>query len=228
MKKAEKIMGLLVLIITALGTRITGEAYLKAQGEVQHEVGVIVIDPGHGGKDPGKVGCHNEIEKDINLAIALLVVQQLEEKGYDVIMTRNADTTATGAYDSTKNEDMQKRVAVINDAAPICCVSIHQNSYTQSGVRGAQTFFYPGSAESEKLANSIQQMMIKQADPQNTRKIKENKEYYLLKQTSCPTVIVECGFLSDEDEALKLNDPAYQSLLATAIVEGILEYATGK
>ncbi len=228
MKRAEKIMGLLVLLMTALGTRITGDAYLKTQGEVQVESGVIVIDPGHGGKDPGKVGCHNEIEKDINLAIAMLVVEQLEEKGFEVILTRSADTTATGIYDSTKNEDMQKRVSVINEAKPVCCVSIHQNSYTQSGVRGAQSFFYPDSEESKKLANCIQRALIERADPNNTRKIKENKDYYLLKQTTCPTVIVECGFLSDEDESLKLKDPAYQSLLATAIVEGILEYVDSK
>ncbi len=224
MKKIKSLMGLMVLLITAIGTMITGEEYLQTQGENLESKGIIVIDPGHGGKDPGKVGCHDEVEKEINLAIALLVEEKLIEEGYEVILTRKTDFTATGQYDSTKNEDMKARVAVINDANPACCVSIHQNSFTDSKVRGAQTFYYSGSVEGRRLAESIQKLLISVADPDNNRKIKENTEYYLLKQSVCPIVIVECGFLSNEDEALKLNSPEYQEILATAIVEGILEY----
>lgn len=224
MKKAERIMGLIALIITALGTMITGEEYRKTQGESGCEKSVVVIDAGHGGKDPGKVGCHNEMEKDINLAIALRVRELLIEQGIEVVMTREGDYTATGDYDSTKNEDMKKRVDIINNAAAACCVSIHQNSYTSSGVRGAQTFFYAGSENAGLLAAAVQQSLVQLADPENTRKIKENKDYYVLVQSNCPTVIVECGFLSDEDESVKLNSPEYQDLLAGAIVAGILKY----
>ncbi len=224
MKKIENLMGLMVLLITAIGTMITGEEYLQTQGENLESKGIIVIDPGHGGKDPGKVGCHDEVEKEINLAIALLVEEKLIKEGYEVTLTRKTDFTATGQYDSTKNEDMKARVTVISDANPACCVSIHQNSFTDSEVRGAQTFYYYGSVEGQRLAESIQKSLISIADPDNTRKVKGNTEYYLLKQSICPIVIVECGFLSNEDESLKLNSPEYQEILATAIVEGILEY----
>lgn len=224
MKKAERMMGLIALLVTALGTMITGEEYLQTQGVQTECKGLIVIDPGHGGKDPGKVGCHNEIEKEINLAIALLVEDKLLEAGYEVAMTRESDTTATGEYDSTKMEDMTARVKFINEKTPLCCVSIHQNSYTQSGVRGAQAFYYSGSEEGKALAEALQHSLIEIADPENTRKIKAEDSYYVLKNTVCPIVIIECGFLSDEDESLKLNSPEYQELLASAIVEGIIEY----
>lgn len=224
MKKAERMLGLIVLLVTALGTMITGKEYLQTQGEEVETRGVIVIDPGHGGKDPGKVGCHNEIEKDINLAIALMIEKHLLEEGYEVVLTRSTDTTATGEYDSVKQQDMQARVNIINESDPLCCVSIHQNSYGSSGVSGAQVFFYPGSEEGCKLAEILQRYLIEKVDPENDRKIKAEDSYYVLKNTTCPIVIVECGFLSDERESVRLNSVEYQEVLAGAIAEGIVEY----
>lgn len=217
-------MGVAVILATILGVIVTGEEYLRSQA-AKPEVGkVIVIDPGHGGKDPGKVGCHNELEKEINLSIALRVAEGLEKEGFQVELTRSQDTTGTGDADSTKGEDMNARVDFIEKSKPLCCVSIHQNSYISSGVRGAQTFYYAGSEKSKALASDIQESLIANADPDNTREIKANDSYYLLLNTSCPIVIVECGFLSDEDEALKLASKEYQKILAEAIVAGIIEY----
>ena len=224
MKKAKQLMGLMVLLVTAIGTMITGEEYLQTQGKQSEGKPVIVIDAGHGGKDPGKVGYHDELEKDINLAISRLIEEKLLAEGYEVILTRTEDNTATGEYDASKSEDMKARIKIITEANPVCCVSVHQNSFTDAAVKGAQTFYHTGSAEGRQLAEVIQRFLVEVADPENTRKIKENNEYYLLKQTACPLVIVECGFLSNEDESARLSSKEYQELVAEAIVRGILEY----
>ena len=221
-------MGIMVILFTFLGVVITGEDYLKTQGHQKQSKGVIAIDPGHGGKDPGKVGCHGELEKEINLEISLILRQMLEKEGFQVVLTREADNTATGEYDSTKSQDMTERIRKIEESKPYCCVSIHQNSYTTSGVKGAQVFYHPDSEEGYLLAGIIQEHLIKTADPENTRKIKSSDSYYILEKTNCPVVLVECGFLSDEDESVRLTDAEYQKLLAQAVFEGIMEYVESK
>ena len=113
---------------------------------------------------------------------------------------------------------------MIEEAAPVVTVSIHQNSYPEEYVHGAQVFYYDGSTEGQKLAERIQAQMIKKADPENKRQIKANDSYYLLKKTGTPIVIVECGFLSNRAEAEKLCTEEYQEKIAWAIHMGILQY----
>ena len=119
---------------------------------------------------------------------------------------------------------MKRRVEIIEQTAPGAAVSIHQNSYPEEYVHGAQVFYYTGSASGEKLAEQIQKQLIEKADPENRRKIKANDSYYLLKKTSVPIVIVECGFLSNQTEAAKLCDAEYQERIAWAVAVGILQY----
>lgn len=185
----------------------------------------VVIDAGHGGKDPGKVGINNALEKDINLQIALLVKQYLEANGVRVVMTRETDE---GLYDedasNKKVQDMKRRIELIESVEPLLTVSIHQNSYPEEYVHGAQVFYYNGSRSGQQLAEYIQNQMLEKADPNNTRQVKPNDSYYLLKKTGVPIVIVECGFLSNGDEAEKLCTEAYQERVAWAIHLGILQY----
>lgn len=185
----------------------------------------IVIDAGHGGDDPGKIGINGVLEKDINLTIAHKLKELLEAQGYEVIMTR---TTGEGLYQpGTKNmkvEDMQKRCGIITKAMPVFTVSIHQNSYPEEYVKGAQVFYYGQSKEGEALAKKIQNSLITYLDPENHRVEKANESYYLLKKTPTPTVIVECGFLSNSEEAELLNTNEYQDKVAWAIMMGILQY----
>lgn len=185
----------------------------------------VVIDAGHGGKDPGKVGINNALEKDINLQIALLVKQYLEANGVRVVMTRETDE---GLYDedasNKKVQDMKRRIELIESVEPLLTVSIHQNSYPEEYVHGAQVFYYNGSRSGQQLAEYIQNQMLEKADPNNTRQVKPNDSYYLLKKTGVPIVIVECGFLSNSDEAEKLCTEAYQERVAWAIHLGILQY----
>ena len=182
---------------------------------------LVVLDPGHGGKDPGKVGADEELEKDINLAISLKVREKLEEDGMEVVMTREEDVMLSdGDADNKKLEDLNSRIDIINEQQPAIAVSIHQNSYSDPAVRGAQVFYFTHSDKGKQAAEALQKELL-EFDQENTRDIKANDTYYLLKKTEVPTVIVECGFLSCPGEAELLTDEAYQEELAVAIAKGI-------
>lgn len=200
--------------------------YVNGSDAVKTQNGpCVVIDAGHGGADPGKVGINGAYEKDVNLQIAMRVRDYLEAAGVRVVMTREGDA---GLYDSDasnkKVQDMKRRVALIDETAPAAAVSIHQNSYHEEYVHGAQVFYYNGSVKGEKLAQYIQDQMVEKTDPENRRKIKANDSYYLLKKTEFPIVIVECGFLSNSGEAKRLCSEDYQDRAAWAIHMGILQY----
>lgn len=182
-----------------------------------------IFDPAHGGDDPGKIGINKVKEKDINLKIAKELEKLLKKEGIKVVMTRTDDS---GLYQKSSNnkkvEDMRKRCKIITEANPVFTVSVHQNSYPDESIKGAQVFYYGQSQEGKKLAEALQQTLVEQLDPQNHRKAKANESYYLLKKTPSPTVIVECGFLSNYEEAELLNTEEYQKKVAEAIKTGIL------
>lgn len=202
----------------ALGERVT-------EGTDQK---VVVVDAGHGGRDPGKVGVDGCLEKDLNLEIAKKVQAILEQQDIKVIMIRDTDKGLYEEQTSNKKvQDMKNRCALINETEPDCVVSIHQNSYHEEYVSGAQVFYYSSSAEGEALAEALQSELISYADPENHRQAKANDSYYLLKKTEAPIAIVECGFLSNWKEAAKLQDDGYQSRVAWAVSMGILTYLNG-
>ncbi|MCM1542252.1 MAG: N-acetylmuramoyl-L-alanine amidase [Blautia sp.] len=185
----------------------------------------VVVDAGHGGMDPGKVGINGANEKDINLEIAGYLRQYLEANDIEVVMTRENDEGLNDADASNKKvQDMKRRIELIDVTAPAITVSIHQNSYPEEYVHGAQVFYYTGSKEGQALAQSIQEELVAKLDPENKRQVKANDSYYLLKKTGIPIVIVECGFLSNSAEAEKLCTEAYQKRVAWAIHMGILRY----
>lgn len=189
----------------------------------------VVIDAGHGGSDPGKVGINGLFEKDINLAIAKKVQSFLEANDVKVVMTREDDM---GLYDENagnkKVQDMKRRIEVIETEKPDIIVSVHQNSYHQEGIHGAQVFYYSGSTEGEKFAEMMQEQLVKGLEPENGRKEKANDSYYLLKKTSAPIIIVECGFLSNHQEAELLATEEYQEKVAWEIHLGILQYLNSR
>ncbi len=186
---------------------------------------VVVIDAGHGGRDPGKVGINEVLEKDINLKIAERLKSLLEQNDIMVIMTREEDRDlASEQAANRKNEDLRARVALVQDTAPVVMVSIHQNSYPDADVDGAQVFYYSGSQEGKTLGTMVQESLKAELKDGNHRVAKANKEYYLLKKSVCPAVIVECGFLSSPVEAALLATEEYQEKIAFAIHLGIMEY----
>jgi len=186
---------------------------------------VVVIDAGHGGKDPGKVGVNDALEKDINLQIALRLKSILEQNDVMVVLTREEDKDlASEQAVSRKNEDLRARANLISETSPVVMVSIHQNSYPEEDVDGAQVFYYSGSDSGKVLGTMIQNRLKKEIDDGNHRVAKANKDYYLLKKAACPAVIVECGFLSNPTEAALLVMQEYQEKLAFAVHLGIMEY----
>lgn len=185
----------------------------------------VAIDPGHGGNDPGKVGVNGEEEKGINLEIAYKLKKCLENEGIEVVLTRTDDNGLYEESDTNKKaSDMKKRCEIITQEAVDIVVSIHQNSYTDREVNGAQVFYYTHSVKGQKLADCIQTQIKNLVDKDNNRPIKANNSYYILIHTPCPTVIVECGFLSNPTEAESLCDEAYQESIAKAITAGVLDF----
>lgn len=222
-KRIEVIMG--VVLLVAAGFLAKRGAIYVQQSKVGEEKTCIVIDAGHGGTDPGKIGINGKKEKDINIQIAKELKKKLEKEGIEVVMTRESDE---GLYNSSsrnkKVDDMKKRCKIIDEAKPVFTISIHQNSYPEEYVKGAQVFYYGQSQEGKELAEILQESMVQQLDKENHRTAKANESYYLLKKTESPTVIVECGFLSNSEEAKLLADKDYQKKVAEAIHTGIKKY----
>ncbi len=185
----------------------------------------VVIDSGHGGMDPGNVADDGTEEKTLNLAIAKKLQTFLEANDVTVIMTRTDDSGLYSEDSSNKKvEDMKNRVALMEEASPDLVVSIHQNSYSSASIRGAQVFYYTTSSSGKALAGILQASLIRRLDPDNTRQAKANDTYYLLKKTSVPIVIAECGFMSNPGELALLKDEDYQARVAWALCMGIMEY----
>lgn len=186
---------------------------------------MVVIDAGHGGIDPGKVGINDALEKDINLQIALKLARNLEANGVNVVMTRTTDKGLYNENDSNKKvQDMKKRLSIIEEANPILAISVHQNSYPDESVCGPQVFYYKDSLEGEVAAKIMQKQLIASLKPEKKREVKSNNTYYLLKKTSVPLLIVECGFMSNPSEADMLTTDKYQEQVAWAIYMGIMQY----
>lgn len=220
-KKIELTMAVIVLIAALLaGKSLT--KYVSAEVRNNESI-VVVVDPGHGDQDPGKIGVNKTLEKDLNLCIALKLKKQLEKNNITVQMTRKDDIS----LGKNKIEDMKARIKNINEIKPKLVVSIHQNSYHESSINGAQVFYYTHSPEGKKAALIMQNSLLS-FHPQNTRQAKANDTYYLLKKTEVPTIIVECGFLSNSEEERKLTDESYQNQVVDAICHGIISYINEK
>lgn len=227
------IMTLLLLILIFFLSRqaaaikadsVSGSAATQTQSNSASKP-VVVLDSGHGGFDPGKISPDGTLEKDINLQIARRVKQYLEASDVEVIMTRDTDTGLYGANDNNKKiADMRNRCQLINDAKPDLAVSIHQNSYHEESVDGAQVFYYQDSEKGKRLAEILQNRFDFVLGENNTRTARPNDNYYLLLHVKSPVIIVECGFLSNRAEAALLNTEEYQDKVAWTIHMGIMEY----
>ncbi|MBE5761999.1 MAG: hypothetical protein E7334_08380 [Clostridiales bacterium] len=190
---------------------------------------VIVVDAGHGGYDSGTVGrTTGVLEKDLNLSVALKLRDILSQNGASVIMTRDTDkalcpeNTKVG---EKKQTDMAARAMIIEEANADIVLSIHMNDYAISKYHGAQVFYLEGSgnkSDGALLAGYIQSRLINDLDPTNTRKIKAG-DYYILRMKTA-SVLIECGFLSNKNDELLLQDDSYQSKLAWCIYSGVIDY----
>lgn len=219
-RKIELFMVLFLLIGAIVASWKLSELTTNVSNKTEDKV-VIVIDPGHGGEDPGKVGINDVLEKDLNLQISKKVQKLLKEVDIEVVMTRENDKVP-----DSKKQDLDQRVNLINDTKPTLALCIHQNSYPDAAIKGAQVFYHTITPEAEDVASIIQEE-LRAIDPSNTRQIKENDTYYMLKKTKVPTVIVECGFLTNPEEAENLSQEEYQDQIAHAICNGVAKWLDG-
>lgn len=214
-----------IVLVAVLAFQREREQTLSTMGKALSPKACVVIDAGHGGEDPGKVGINGALEKDINLEITKRLKTFLEQNDIQVVLTREEDVGLHDPNASQKKvQDMQRRVAKIEEVNPDFVVSIHQNSYHQENITGAQVFYYDGSSQSQMLAKRVQDSMRHRLNPENHRQVKANDSYYLLRNTSKPIVIVECGFLSNATEADLLITEQYQEKVAWSIHMGILQF----
>ena len=227
-RNTTKILAVLLVLAMLVLARESVQYASALEGNVKNggkKPITIVIDAGHGGSDPGKVGVNGALEKDINLAVALKLEKNLKQQGVNVVMTRTEDKGLYKEGDSNKKvHDMKNRLSIIEEAEPILAVSIHQNSYPDASVSGVQVFYYKDSVKSKEAAEIMQKQLIQSLKPDKERVAKDNSSYYLLKKTSVPIMIVECAFMSNPNEAELLVQEDYQEKIAWAIHMGIMQY----
>lgn len=224
---------LIFLAVIALGVVLPSllSIYISKQVDAQIEKTgfTIVIDAGHGGKDGGCTGTSTGVkESDLNLSVANKLKNYLENIGFDVVMTRtNENALCSDFSDDFKITDMEKRVEKIEKVKPDLVVSIHMNSFSMPSEHGAQCYYQEGDEVAKNIADCIQEQLKNNLED-NARDFANHGDYYLLNSTDYPTVIVECGFLTNANDEGLLTTEEYQSKMAYAIMCGIFNYFVEK
>lgn len=191
----------------------------------------LLIDPGHGGFDGGAVAKDGTLEKNINLDIALQLRDMLLVCGVPVTMTRDTDVSTQSDEATTIREkkvsDLKNRLGLYDRASMV--ISIHQNHYDVSKYSGAQVFYSSNAPESAALAMAVQQSIVAWLQPDNTRQTKKAGDgIYLMYHTATPAILVECGFLSNENELMQLKNAHYRQYMAWAVAMGYFTYLITK
>ena len=192
---------------------------------------VVVIDPGHGGEDGGCSAADGTTEKELNLEMSRCITDILNASGYRTVMTRETDTLLYDMYgDLTdykghkKTYDLRNRLRFTKEAGAEYLVSIHMNKFTDSRYSGLQVYYSPNTGESLAMADRIQGYTEKYLQTDNDRLTKKaGSAIYLLNRSEIPAVLVECGFLSNSEEAASLCDPVYRRKLSVCIAAGIID-----
>jgi len=229
-KRRNAALILLILVLSIAVFSLEGSDDPLALAANRQYKATVILDPGHGGEDPGAVSNYSGIaEKDINLRIALLLKELLEEDNYRVIMTRQEDVLnckpGTKNITEKRRQDLTGRRKLIDNSGADIVVSIHLNKFEEPQYYGAQAFYPPGSPESERLAVCMQNALKEHVDPSNNRKALVKKErIVILRDLVVPTALVECGFLSNSREEALLRTPDYQEKIARALKMGIDQY----
>lgn len=236
----NKLLNFLIIIaaVVSVGVIQSYEGLGQIMADIEKRP-YVVIDPGHGGIDGGAESSDGTCEKDINLSIAEHLKEQLEKENIKVKMTRTSDRglyedKMRGSIRSLKTYDMKKRREIIDDAGADITVSIHLNSFTQdTSVRGAQVF-YPeygkgdSAGESKKAAEMIQKYLNREINSDHPRTELAKSDVILMRDVNSPTVIVECGFLSNKEEAYMLKKRSYQYKIVKVLKKSICSYLGAK
>ncbi len=187
----------------------------------------LVIDAGHGGIDAGTIGVDNANEKDINLSIALMLYDFAMVSGISSFLVRDGDYLVYSDNDDKSRSDLYNRMDYINSIENSSLISIHQNHFQDSSEWGMQIWYSPNDDKSKIMADNILEITKSNLQSDNTRlNKKSDSSYYLLYKAQVPSIMVECGFMSNSDENKKLQDNKYQKQLAYSIMLGFSEYIT--
>lgn len=221
---------LLLCYVASIGLLISSWGKSLAVGGTPQANPTIIVDPGHGGFDGGAEGANGAVEKDINLPIAIKVRDLLVLYGFDVIMTRDADIATCDPglelIRQKKTSDIMNRFKLIEQHPNSIFLSIHQNKYPDGSLSGAQMFYGPETREqSEAIASIMQHNFVTMLQPDNTRQPKPAEDsVYLLFHSPVPSVLIECGFLSNPDEEALLRTDEYQNKIAFVIAGSLMQY----
>ena len=220
----------LFLSIMVLGTVFSNSIHNTSDvfSNNHSNIGTIIIDAGHGGEDGGAEAPDGTLEKDINLKIALKLKTMLLQSGFNVKTIRDTDISVCDNLSTVKERktsDLKNRLNIFNENQNNVVLSIHQNKFEQSKYYGSQIFYSPNHSESSELAENVRTSIVSLLQPDNTRQNKSaGSNIYVLNKATVPAIIVECGFLSNQEELAKLKTDEYQQEIAFAIYTGFVQY----
>lgn len=222
---------ILILILFLLAAVCANKAVIAvAENKVIAPQEIIIIDAGHGGEDGGATSCCGVLESKMNLEISLRLRDLLNFLGYQTIMIRTDDSaihTDGSTIAERKVSDLKNRVQLVNDAENALLLSIHQNFFTDSRYNGAQVF-YAKTEGSQQLAEIIQNAFRSTINPSSNRMAKNAENIYLLDKINCDGVLIECGFLSNHQEEILLQDTGYQKKICSVIASSVSMYLKEK
>ena len=215
----------LVLLSLFLGNKATKTAFEALPPQLP----LIILDAGHGGEDGGAVAPDGTNEKNLNLSLTLKLDALLRSLGFQTLLTRSDDTLSYPDKSLRMREkkvaDLQARLALTKQNPNSILLSIHQNQFSDPRYDGAQIFYSGNHPQSAFLAECLQNAIVRDLQPDNTRQTKQSgAEIFLLNQAQIPAVMAECGFMSNPAELKKLKDESYQQQLAASIANGLLDY----
>ncbi len=217
------------LVAAAIGFGVLSPPKALNTSADVYNYSTVIIDAGHGGEDGGTSSASGLVEKDINLELALILKEKLEAEGVKVILTRDTDRLLYDRnvnYQGRKKKlDMAARLEIINNTEDCIFISLHMNAFSDSRYSGLQVWYSDQNPESQSLANIIQSDVKANLQPNNNRKTKSaGTSIYLLSNSSCPAVLVECGFLSNVAEAKLFESSEYKNSLATQLSDSIIQF----
>ena len=212
-------MGMILLCAAAAVT----SRLLPAQAEVKTYT--VVVDPGHGGEDGGAVGEDGTLEKDLNLQIALLLKEQLEQHGFTVVMTRQTDEDTDGLNGFHKKQDLAARVQRTAEVNADLFLSVHINASSSRQDKGFQVWYGTGNNDGQALAEAIKNKVEEAQICTRIRVVKPVPEsLYVFRTVTVPNVLIECGFISNAEDRRLLQQPEHRLRLAEAICAGVMDY----
>ncbi len=211
--------------VSCVGINLVMQEVVEINSSISSDRINLVIDAGHGGIDVGTIGVDNTYEKDINLSIALILYDFAMVSGISSFLVRDGDYLVYNEEEEKGRSDLYNRMDYINSIENAALISIHQNHFDDQSEWGMQVWYSPNDDKSKIIADNILNATKSNLQKDNTRLNKRSDDsYYLLYKAEVPSVMVECGFMSNIEENKKLQDDNYQKQLAYSILLGFSRY----